>query len=128
MLSSLDITQSGILLEATLRRPHDRLQRLGHATITARRRACRRLFRDAVAAECGENAFFNHFAEIHLQAWIQLKSIACDNGIQELIYNGKIWRAREGPAAQNYTGADPHTNHIHVGLNRCGAQNFNLTT
>lgn len=43
-------------------------------------------------------------------------------GIQELIWNHRIWtsaRHREGWRA--YTGPNPHTDHIHIGLNRAGA-------
>jgi len=53
-----------------------------------------------------------------------LISIACQNGIQEVIYNRKIWTS--GANVHNYNGVNPHTDHVHVGLNKCGAQNFNL--
>ncbi|XP_055331219.1 zinc D-Ala-D-Ala carboxypeptidase-like [Paramacrobiotus metropolitanus] len=52
-----------------------------------------------------------------------LKSIACQNGIQEVIFNRQIWTKG---GTLTYKGLNPHTDHIHVGLNKCGAQSFNL--
>jgi hypothetical protein len=43
-------------------------------------------------------------------------------GIQEIIWNRQIWSA--GRAAQGwrpYGGVNPHTDHLHIGLNRAGA-------
>jgi hypothetical protein len=43
-------------------------------------------------------------------------------GIQELIFNRKIWTAsRHTEGFRAYTGPNPHTDHIHIGLNRAGA-------
>lgn len=50
--------------------------------------------------------------------------IACANGIQEVIFNRRIWTKAKGEYA--YTGVNPHTDHVHIGLNKCGAQKFNL--
>ena len=44
-------------------------------------------------------------------------------GVQEIIWNRRIWssaRAKEG--WRKYTGADPHTDHVHIGQNRDGAR------
>lgn len=49
--------------------------------------------------------------------------LAREMGIQEVIFNRKIWSAehpREG--LRDYNGANPHTDHIHIGLNRKGAK------
>ena len=51
-------------------------------------------------------------------------SIACQNGIQEVIFNRRIWTKSAGEHA--YNGVNPHTDHVHIGLNRCGAANFGL--
>ena len=53
----------------------------------------------------------------------RLQRIACANGIQEVIWNRRIWTAS---GERRYGGVHPHTDHVHVGLNRCGATNFNL--
>jgi hypothetical protein len=43
-------------------------------------------------------------------------------GIQELIWNRRIWTATyHAQGWRTYTGPDPHTDHIHIGLNRAGA-------
>lgn len=43
-------------------------------------------------------------------------------GIQELIFNDRIWTAsRHTEGFREYTGPNPHTDHIHIGLNRPGA-------
>lgn len=41
-------------------------------------------------------------------------------GVQEVIFNRRIWTAARGVHA--YNGQNPHTDHVHVGLNRCGAR------
>jgi hypothetical protein len=44
-------------------------------------------------------------------------------GVQEIIWNHRIWTARrhaEGWRA--YSGPDPHTSHLHIGLNWAGAR------
>uniref|UniRef100_A0A914D5B3 ARB-07466-like C-terminal domain-containing protein n=1 Tax=Acrobeloides nanus TaxID=290746 RepID=A0A914D5B3_9BILA len=51
-------------------------------------------------------------------------SIACDTGIQEVIFNQRIWTQEHGE--RSYGGSDPHTEHIHIGLNRCGAKDWGL--
>jgi hypothetical protein len=43
-------------------------------------------------------------------------------GIQELIWNRHIWTSyRHTEGWRAYTGPVPHTDHIHIGLNRAGA-------
>lgn len=43
-------------------------------------------------------------------------------GIQELIWNRQIWTSyRHSEGWRAYTGPNPHTDHIHIGLNRAGA-------
>jgi len=43
-------------------------------------------------------------------------------GLQELIWNHRIWTsARHAEGWRAYTGPNPHTDHIHIGLNRDGA-------
>lgn len=38
------------------------------------------------------------------------------DGIEEVIYNRKIWTsARSGEGWRNYTGENPHTDHVHIG-------------
>jgi len=51
-----------------------------------------------------------------------LIQIACNNGIQDVIFNRQIWTSR---GIKPYYGPS-HTDHIHVSLNRCGATSFNL--
>jgi hypothetical protein len=59
-----------------------------------------------------------------IQAFNHAIDIACSNGIQEVIYNRQIWTHANG--VRPYRGASPHTDHVHIGLNRCGARNFGL--
>ncbi len=48
-------------------------------------------------------------------------------GVQEVIFERKIWRNNYQPLGwQAYTGADPHNSHVHWALNWAGAQT--LTT
>jgi micrococcal nuclease len=43
-------------------------------------------------------------------------------GIQELIWNRKIWTAlKPGSGMRAYRGDSPHEDHIHIGMNRWGA-------
>jgi hypothetical protein len=43
-------------------------------------------------------------------------------GIQELIWNRRIWTSSQpGAGWRAYTGPNPHTDHIHIGMNREGA-------
>jgi hypothetical protein len=37
--------------------------------------------------------------------------------LQEIIWNREIWSTRR-PAVHDYTGHDPHTDHIHAGFTR----------
>ncbi|KAH7695757.1 hypothetical protein AAVH_37180, partial [Aphelenchoides avenae] len=53
------------------------------------------------------------------QAFDYAVSIACKTGIQEVIFSRRIWTNRGGERA--YNGVNPHTDHVHIGLNRCGA-------
>lgn len=46
-------------------------------------------------------------------AW--LVAHAAELGVQEVIWWHRIWSCRH-PAWRAYTGADPHTGHVHVGL------------
>ena len=49
-------------------------------------------------------------------------AVARRMGVQEIIWNRRIWtanRAAEGWRA--YGGVNPHTDHLHIGLNRAGA-------
>ncbi|MFJ8635304.1 S8 family serine peptidase [Streptomyces sp. NPDC093568] len=46
-------------------------------------------------------------------------------GVQEIIWNRRIWstvRDRGKPMTREYKGANPHTDHIHIGLHRPGAR------
>ncbi|XP_055338391.1 zinc D-Ala-D-Ala carboxypeptidase-like [Paramacrobiotus metropolitanus] len=74
----------------------------------------------------GEGRAIDHYVERSRGESIfqHLISIACKNGIQEVIFNRKIWTQSNG--LQAYHGVNPHTNHVHVGLNKCGAKNFSL--
>jgi len=56
------------------------------------------------------------------RVFAHLRSIACSVGIQEIIWYRQYWNANGGLVP--YTGSPPHTDHLHIGLNRCGAQNF----
>ena len=43
-------------------------------------------------------------------------------GLQEVIWNRKIWTATyHASGFRSYTGPNPHTDHVHIGLNRAGA-------
>ena len=43
-------------------------------------------------------------------------------GVMYVIWNGQVWKAyRPGDGWQPYTGADPHTDHVHVSLSFSGA-------
>jgi hypothetical protein len=59
-----------------------------------------------------------------IKAFDYAVSIACQSGIQEVIFNRRIWVHSKGE--YHYTGSDPHTGHVHIGLNRCGAANFDI--
>lgn len=41
-------------------------------------------------------------------------------GLTYVIYNRQIWNARDR-VWQNYTGADPHTGHVHISFSNAGA-------
>ncbi|KAH7721650.1 hypothetical protein AAVH_10824 [Aphelenchoides avenae] len=55
------------------------------------------------------------------RAFNYARSIACRTGIQEVIFNRRIWTKPTGLRA--FPG-DPHLYHVHIGLNRCGAAKF----
>jgi flagellar protein FlgJ len=58
-----------------------------------------------------------------------LLSRASELNVQEIIYYRQIWSARYPNAGwRNYTGSNPHTDHVHIGLNWLGAGSMNLTT
>lgn len=43
-------------------------------------------------------------------------------GIQEIIWNHRIWTSyHHAEGFRAYTGPNPHTEHMHIGLNRAGA-------
>ncbi len=43
-------------------------------------------------------------------------------GIQEIIWNRRIWTSgRHTEGWRAYTGPNPHTDHVHIGMNRAGA-------
>lgn len=45
-------------------------------------------------------------------------------GIQEVIYNRKIWTAsRANEGWRTYSGTNPHTDHVHIGLTKTAATN-----
>lgn len=47
--------------------------------------------------------------------------LASSIGFEEVIWNRQIWSSRR-PVVHPHTGADPHTNHIHVGFTRAASQ------
>ncbi len=49
-------------------------------------------------------------------------AIACQVGIQEVIHNGRIWTHANGEYA--YRGVNSHSDYVHIGLNKCGAEHF----
>lgn len=78
------------------------------------------------------NFFYWHFCgfsfetlktHLKVQAFDHAVSIACSSGIQEVIFNRRIWTSEGGERV--YSGVNPHTDHVHIGLNRCGARSFN---
>lgn len=44
-------------------------------------------------------------------------------GIQRIIWNRRVWTSR-APSGTNYTGDDPHTDHLHVELTRAKADSL----
>lgn len=49
-------------------------------------------------------------------------AVARRMGIQEIIWNRRIWSAgRHAEGWRDYTRSNPHTDHLHIGLNRAGA-------
>jgi hypothetical protein len=43
-------------------------------------------------------------------------------GVQEIIWNHRIWTSRRhGEGFRPYTGVNPHTDHLHIGLSNAGA-------
>lgn len=61
------------------------------------------------------------------QAAVLVKMILDNNKARTyyVIYNKKIYRSRNGWKTENYTGSDPHTNHVHVST--LAAQDENST-
>jgi hypothetical protein len=50
-------------------------------------------------------------------------AVARRMGVQELIWNRSIWTARRHAEGwRPYTGVNPHTDHLHIGLNWAGAK------
>lgn len=49
-------------------------------------------------------------------------AVARRMGVQEIIWNRRIWSAgRHAEGWRDYGGTNPHTDHLHIGLNRAGA-------
>lgn len=46
-------------------------------------------------------------------------------GVEEVIWSRTIWTSLRG--TREYTGPDPHYNHVHVGLSPAAAQSFNAS-
>jgi hypothetical protein len=43
-------------------------------------------------------------------------------GLQEVIFNRRIWTARRAKEGlRHYSGSNPHTDHVHMGMNWAGA-------
>ena len=40
------------------------------------------------------------------------------------MFNQRIWTQEHGE--RSYGGTNPHTDHVHIGLNRCGAKDWGL--
>jgi hypothetical protein len=50
-------------------------------------------------------------------------AVARRMGVQEIIWNRRIWTARrQAEGWRPYTGVNPHTDHLHIGLNWPGAR------
>ncbi len=50
-------------------------------------------------------------------------ALAKDMGIQEIIFNRRIWSSSyPNSGLRPYNGQNPHTDHIHIGLNWKGAR------
>jgi len=50
---------------------------------------------------------------------------AAEWGIQSIIWNVKIWSAHKAAQGfRSYSGSNPHKDHLHIELNRWGAENF----
>jgi peptidoglycan hydrolase-like protein with peptidoglycan-binding domain len=47
------------------------------------------------------------------------------NGIQTVIWDRRIW-SRRSPNGRAYTGVNPHTDHLHIELNRSAAQSLTV--
>jgi hypothetical protein len=46
-------------------------------------------------------------------------------GVQEVIWNRQIWSSsKAAQGMRSYGGTNPHTDHLHIGMNRWGASNF----
>jgi len=50
---------------------------------------------------------------------------AVNMGVQEVIWYKQIWTVgAKGKGWQAYSGVDPHTEHVHIGLGKWGTQHF----
>jgi peptidoglycan hydrolase-like protein with peptidoglycan-binding domain len=47
------------------------------------------------------------------------------NGIQTVIWDRRIW-SRRSPNGRAYTGVNPHTDHLHIELNRSAASSLTV--
>jgi hypothetical protein len=65
------------------------------------------------------------FSAAQAAALVKLLLANCRNRTYYIIYNRKMYHSKRGFAAENYSGKDPHTNHIHVST--LAAQDENST-
>jgi hypothetical protein len=65
------------------------------------------------------------FSSAQAAALVQLLLKNCRNRTYYIIYNRKMYHSKRGFVAENYSGKDPHTNHIHVST--LAAQDENST-
>lgn len=69
----------------------------------------------------GKSSAMREVADMLVANWARL-------GIQEVIFEGRIWRSHYAPLAwREYTGSDPHRSHVHWALTWAGAKNLTAT-
>jgi hypothetical protein len=76
------------------------------------------------AVDWGLNAYDAGQKAIGDQLKAFLISKSASWGIEEVIWNRRYWARSSGDIY--YNGENPHTDHVHIGLNWCGAKNFNV--
>ncbi len=90
-------------------------------------RRCKRIRNTKRWSLDSENRAVDHYVQGQAGRRIYDHMVAlaqdCSRGIQEVIFEHKVWTKSTG--TQRFNPSD-HFNHVHVGLNRCGAQNFNM--